>query len=132
MKRRLESAALLLLLLAGCPALAQDDSAGWRPLTVPGAWGDNAKDELASYHGFAWFRCWVKVPADWRGSDLTLAIEKVQNAHEAYWNGERVGGVGGFPPGYRDATATANSYTIPENTIKVDAYNLLAIRVFNQ
>jgi hypothetical protein len=104
---------------------------GWQPLSVPGAWEDIAKDRLANYDGFAWFRCWVKVPADWKGSDLALAVEKVQNVHEAYWNGTRVGGVGSFPPGFRDATATANSYTIPEKLIQAGAYNLVAVRVYN-
>src|SRR5437588_1773086 len=101
MKRCLDLIALLLLLVLARRAPAQDYSAGWQPLTVPGAWGDNAKDKLANYHGFAWFRCWVKVPADWRGNDLALSIEKVQNAHEAYWNGQRIGGVGSLPPGFR-------------------------------
>ncbi|HWY86388.1 MAG TPA: PVC-type heme-binding CxxCH protein [Gemmataceae bacterium] len=115
---------------AGSPILAQDFSSNWQPMAVPGAWEDNAKGQLAKYHGFAWFSCWVKVPADWQGSDLALSVEKVQNVHEVFWNGARVGGVGSFPPGYRDSTATANSYTIPEKIIK-GGPNFLAIRVFN-
>ncbi len=126
----LAGAALSLQLALG-NARAQDYAADWRPLAVPGAWEDNAKDKLANYDGFAWFRCWVKVPADWKGSDLSLNVEKVQNVHEAFWNGVRIGGVGSFPPGFRDATATANSYTIPEKLIEGGAYNFLAIRVYN-
>jgi putative membrane-bound dehydrogenase-like protein len=132
MKRCLALSPLVFLTLVGFSARGQDYASGWQALAVPGAWEDNAKDKLAKYDGFAWYRCWVKVPADWRGSDLALAVEKVQNAHEAYWNGVRIGGVGSFPPGYRDATATANSYTIPENVIKAGADNFLAVRVFNQ
>ena len=97
--------ASLLVLILTARLSAQDHGAGWQPLAVPGAWEDNARDKLANYDGFAWYRCWVKIPAAWRLTDLSLAIEKVQNAHEAYWNGVRVGGVGSFPPGFRDATA---------------------------
>lgn len=125
------TAALVLLFLLRDTAPAQDFAAGWQPLAVPGAWEDNAKDKLANYDGFAWFRCWVKVPADWKGTDLALAIEKVQNTHEAYWNGVRVGGVGSIPPGYRDATNTNNSYTLAEKLIEPGAFNFLAIRVYN-
>jgi putative membrane-bound dehydrogenase-like protein len=124
--------AVLLLVLTSRYAAAQDDAHGWQPLAVPGAWQDNAKDKLARSDGFAWYRCWVKVPADWRGTDLTLSIEKVQNAHEAFWNGTRIGGVGSFPPGFRDATATANSYTIPEKLIQAGKHNFLAVRVYNK
>ena len=51
------------LLLAGPHIPAQDFSSSWQPLAVPGSWEDNAKDQLGKYDGFAWFRCWVKVPA---------------------------------------------------------------------
>jgi putative membrane-bound dehydrogenase-like protein len=131
-KEAMKRLSLLLLAASLHPlARAQDYAAGWQPLAVPGAWEDLAKDKLGKYDGFAWFRCWVKVPADWKGTDLALSIEKVQNVHEAYWNGTRVGGVGSFPPGFRDATATANSYTIPEKIVRPGTYNFLAVRVYN-
>ncbi len=109
---------------------AQDYAAQWQPLAVPGFWQDTSAGKLAKYFGFAWYRCWVKVPEDWKGNDLSLFIEQVRNIHEAYWNGARVGGVGHFPPGFRDGTATANSYTIPAKDVRAGAYNYLAIRVY--
>ncbi|MCI0641131.1 MAG: hypothetical protein L0Y70_18805, partial [Gemmataceae bacterium] len=112
-------------------ALAQDFGNSWQPLPVPGAWEDVSKGSLAKYDGHAWYRCWVKIPSDWKGSDLSLFVEMVDNVHEAYWNGVRVGSVGMFPPGFRDATATANSYTIAEKDVRAGAFNYLAIRVFD-
>lgn len=113
------------------PSAAQDKSPSWQPLPVPGAWEDVSGGKLAKYDGFAWYRCWVKVPAEWRGTDLALSIELVDNIHEAYWNGVRVGGVGSFPPGFRDATQTSSSYTVSEKHIRAGAYNYLAIRVYD-
>ena len=112
--------------------LAQEPTTSWQPLSVPGFWQD-PRGKLAKYDGFAWYRCWVKVPADWKGSDLlTLFVEAVRNVHEVYFNGVRVGGVGSFPPGFRDATETANSYTIADKDVRPGAYNFLAVRVYGQ
>src|SRR5262245_66141045 len=75
--------------------LTQDSSA-WHAIAVPGPWDENP--QLAKHEGFVWFRCWVKAPAEWKGSDLAFAIEQVRNAHEVYWDGIRIGGAGDFPP----------------------------------
>lgn len=134
---RLPSSACIFLLV--CLALTwhltpsgrAQDFATWQPLPVPGAWEDGSGGKLAKYDGHAWYRCWVKVPADWKGADLSLFIEKVDNVHEAFWNGVRVGGVGNFPPGFRDATATANSYTIEAKDVNAGGLNFLAVRVYD-
>ena len=68
----------------------------WQPLEVPGLWEDVGGPRFAKLDGFAWYRCWVKVPESWKGSDLSLAIDRVSNAFEAYWEGEFVGVGGGF------------------------------------
>jgi len=125
---------LFVALLVGVLAQssAQDYSGQWQPLPVPGFWQDTSAGKLAKYDGFAWYRCWVKVPPDWKGNDLSLFIEAVRNVHEVYWNGVRVGGVGSFPPGFRDAENTANSYTIADKDVRPSAYNFLAVRVYGQ
>jgi putative heme-binding domain-containing protein len=129
------SAGLLAIAVLGSSpraSFAQDFAKEWQPLAVPGFWQTTAGDKLAKHSGFAWYRCWVKVPADWKGSDLSLFVEAVHNAHECFVNGVRVGGVGSLPPGFREATNTANNYTIAENHVRPGAYNYLAIRVFCQ
>src|SRR5204862_4078625 len=80
-------------------------ASNWRPLAVPGCWEDTAK---LDYDGIAWYRCWVKIPADWSGKDVTLAVEQVDNAHEAFVNGAKVGGAGRFPPNYQNGIEAAN------------------------
>ena len=82
MKHWFALTALLLLLLVNTTS-GQDYTAAWQPLAVPGAWEDNAKNTLAKYDGYAWFRCWVKVPADWRGTDLALISSKRPSTRSA-------------------------------------------------
>ena len=115
-------------------ASAQDFAKEWSPLQVPGAWEDVSAGKLANYDGYAWYRCWVKVPNDWKGRDLSLAVEQIANVHEVFWNGIRIGGGGDFPPGYRDASASnsAYSYTVNEKNIEAGQYHLVAVRVYNQ
>jgi len=102
--------------------------ADWRPLAVPGTWEDGAG---LKYDGVAWYRCFVRVPADWTGKTVTLAVEQVDNAHEAYFNGARVGGAGSFPPAYQNAVAAENRYVVPGEQLKPGAWNAVAIRVYD-
>src|ERR1051325_947863 len=72
-------------------------SAGWQALRVPGTWDDVAG---IPHVGIAWYRCLVMVPADWKGRSVTLAVDQIDNAHEAFFNGIRIGGAGHFPPAH--------------------------------
>jgi putative membrane-bound dehydrogenase-like protein len=104
---------------------------GWNAMPVPAAWGEGAGGKLAKHTGFAWYRCWVKVPVDWKGSDLTLSIDRVASAHEVYWEGSMFGKAGAFPPKFVDATWQVNSYSIPDKLIRPGEYHLLAVRVYS-
>ena len=84
---------------------------------MPGLWEDVGGKDFAKLDGFAWYRAWVKVPEDWKGGDLTLSVDRVMNAFEAYWEGELVGTGGAFPPKYRDASGEVQSLTIPVTLI---------------
>src|SRR5262245_4510261 len=75
---------------------AAQDSSEWQVIAVPGP--RDEVPQLPKHDGFVWFRCWVKISADWKGGDLAFAIEQVRSAHEVYWEGIRIGGAGDFPP----------------------------------
>jgi len=110
------------------PKVGADD---WTPLAVPGLWEDGG-GKFAKLDGFAWYRCWVKVPDNWKGSDITLGIDRVVNSFEAYWDGESVGTGGRFPPKYRDSSGEVHSFTVPEKRIRPGQFHLIALRVFNK
>src|SRR5262245_55263305 len=112
------------LLLSLAPIFAQGD--GWSVLDVPGPVAGPAGGK------FAWYRCFVKVPAAWKGDDLSLTVHKTDNVHEAFVNGVKIGGQGAFPPAYKNgATDTPVSYTVPGKLVRAGEYNLIAIRVYN-
>lgn len=111
------------------------EKSSWTLLGVPGTWDDNSTGELhaklAGYDGFAWYRCFVEVPRSWRQKDAELLIEKVDNAHEAYVNGEKVGGAGSFPPNYKSGLSSSRRYPVPAKLMRPGEYNVVAIRVFD-
>lgn len=126
---------LLVVLLLPCELPAQEPKttlADWSPLAVPGLWEDVGGKEFAKLDGFAWYRAWVKVPEAWKGGDLTLSVDRVMNAFEAYWEGELVGTGGAFPPKYRDASGEVQSLTIPVKSIRPGQYHVVALRVYNK
>jgi hypothetical protein len=105
-------------------------SAGRPPtVLVPGYWEQDGR--YAGYDGFAWYRCFVKVPASWAGKDLTLNVPAVDNSHESYFNGQKVGGAGRMPPHYQNGLDTEKPCTVPARLVRPGRENLLAIRVYD-
>ena len=110
---------------AESPAVAPS---GWRVVTLPGAQAEAAP---GSRSGVAWYRCFVKLPADWAGKSVTLAVEAVDNAHETYLNGAKVGGAGKFPPNYQNGVEAAGRYSLPADTLTFGGCSIVAIRVYD-
>jgi putative membrane-bound dehydrogenase-like protein len=109
-----------------------DFKTSWQRLNVPGVWDDQAGGALANFDGIAWYRCFVKVPEDWEGKPLILAAEKIDNAHEAWFNGIRVGAGGAFPPDYKSGLdAPPGRYSISAEHVRAGSYNVVAIRVYD-
>ena len=126
----LRSACFFILLAAWPSAWAWE----WRPVTVPGA------DDASRPNGVGWYRCWVTVPNNWAtlgGRDLwvesvTLTIDASYAAHEAYLNGNRLGGAGGFPPAAKPSDGLAKRYKVPPGSLAKGKWNELASKVFNR
>jgi putative heme-binding domain-containing protein len=115
------------------PPIAEpvDYSGKWQTLKVPGAWEDNSEGRLSRYDGFAWYRCRVELPAEWRGQELELQVNDVDNAHEAFVNGVKVGSAGSMPPNYTNAFTTKNKYSIAATLTGQDHGLWIAVRVYD-
>ncbi len=115
------------------PRMAEPvDYAGtWQTMPVPGTWEDNSAGQLARYDGFAWYRCRVEIPAGWRGQELQLQVSDVDNAHEAFVNGVKVGGAGGLPPNYTNASTIKSSYPMAASLTGQASGLWVAIRVYD-
>ena len=80
-----------------------------------------------SYHGYAWYRRAVKVPAGPASWDL-LGPTLVEDGYEIYWNGQLLGGSGRLGPDPRVVGTRPLRFALP-----VDAagnQRVLAVRVF--
>ncbi|MBI3869642.1 MAG: ThuA domain-containing protein [Verrucomicrobia bacterium] len=108
-----------------------DYSRGWSPLRVPGAWEDNSEGRLARYDGFAWYRCRVDLPPEWRGKELRLRVSDVDNSHEAYVNGTKVGSAGGLPPNYVNGLSEKGDYALAPALTANERGLWIAFRVFD-
>ena len=112
------------------PAVAAAGS-DWQLLRVPGTWDQHA-EQFAGYDGFAWYRCKVTVPGGWKGQPIELHVANVDNAHEAYFNGVRIGGAGAFPPSYENGLADSSRYDVPADAVQFGQDQVVAIRVYDR
>ena len=117
---------LLTFLLLTTSALPAQD---WRSITVPGDW----ESQMGPHDGFAWYRCFVEVPAAWRGSRLLLTVRRVDDVDEAYFNGTRVGANGGMPPLFaKPSSHVRRPAVIDPDQVRWGEMNLVAFRVYDE
>ncbi|MBN71273.1 MAG: dehydrogenase [Gimesia sp.] len=119
---------------------AAESNAETSLIQVPGTWEDQQAGKYADLDGFAWYRCYVKVPNNWADMNarplwrdsVTLSIEKLADAHEVYINGTRIGQIGKFPPNFESGFDSYQRYKVPPGTLKLGKYNTIAVRVYNE
>ena len=109
----------------------KDYRSAWHKLTVPGTWDDQSNGVLSKFDGIAWYRAEAKIPAEWQSTQVTIATEQIDNAHEAYFNGVKLGGAGAFPPKYESGLKELKKYVVPSEHIRYGEANVIAIRVYD-
>lgn len=106
----------------------------WQIMRVPGTWDEHSGGDLREYDGFGWYRCGLTLPKSWRDKNVHVRLEvgNIDNAHEVYFNGTKLGGAGLFPPNYTNGLDKTNSYPVATELIrKGDGENVVAIRVYD-
>ena len=106
------------------------DDVGWRSVQLPCALSTLG---CTNPPEFAWFRRTVIIPAELRGRDFLLSIGVVDDADETFFNGQRIGGIGGMPPHFNgdDQPWTQQRvYRVPASLAR-EGTNVVAVRVFN-
>lgn len=101
--------------------------AEWKAVKVPDVW----KNPPAGIDNLSWYRGFVKPPDAWKGNDLELFVEPSDAAHEVFFNGQKIGGAGEFPPFFRSGLGGADRFFVPVASVRYDAPNIVAIRVCN-
>lgn len=80
-----------------------------------------------------WYRCRVTVPDSLRGKDFVLKLGVVDDADETFFNGVKIGGIGGMPPDFEGSGSPwtrQRVYQVPAKLAR-DGDNVIAIRVYN-
>src|SRR5215813_11395966 len=79
------------------------------------------------YHGYAWYRRAVTVPAGRASWDI-LGPTLVENGYELYWNGQRLGGSGRLGPDPRVVGTRPLRFALPADA--AGTRGVLAVRVY--
>ncbi len=112
---------------------ASAEAAAWQLLRVPGFWEDQAPGgSLKGYDGFAWYRCFVRVPAGWKGVPLEISLGRIDDADEVFFNGTKIGATGAMPPTYHGASGSRRRYSIAAEHVRAGRFNLIAVRVYDK
>lgn len=117
--------ALAVAALSAPQRLVAAEETPWKPVAVPDVWKSPPDGENI----FQWYRCQVKVPAEWKGKELLLVVEAVDDAREFYVSGQKIGAFGEMPPKYRSGLGETKRLPVDAKLVKYGEENLVAIRV---
>jgi cephalosporin-C deacetylase-like acetyl esterase len=108
---------------------------GWTPIKVGVYWQSAGHP---GYNGWGWYRTRVRIPSALRDNPayarthtILLSLGPVDDCDQTFLNGSEVGRTGDLPPNYSSAYNIPRRYRIPEELIKWDADNTIAVRVYD-
>lgn len=106
---------------------------GWDSLIVPLRW---ELQGYAGYDGYAWYRRSVVIGTEHQGERLLLALGRIDDIDEVFFNGQRIGGTGHFPTGHQDLRYNSwwqleRYYPLPPERIHWGQPNTIAVRVYD-
>ncbi|QDU30078.1 Cytochrome c [Anatilimnocola aggregata] len=113
----------LLAMVSSAVAMAAD--VDWKTVAVPQAW----KASPGGTDTRLWYRAAVRIPQDWQGREVSLAIESVDDAREIYFAGQKIGTLGQFPPNFLSGIGETKRLKIPAEKLRPGEVHQLAIRV---
>ncbi len=99
------------------------DDNSWAVLQAGSKWEEQGFTEL---DGTAWYRRWVEVPTEWKGSPIWLVFGGINDEYVLFVNGVRIQSYG-----HPLDNSTANSPTATEvsSFLRYGGRNLIAVRV---
>jgi|GEM_PF-5509532 hypothetical protein len=101
----------------------------WKEIDAGKTW----EEQGIQYDGYAWYRKWVRIPAEWKGGRVFLTFGGVDDAYDLYVNGDKISSFG--QPDVREgAPSVWNQPTYSDITpaIRFGEENLLVLRVLDR
>ena len=109
-------------------ASARFNDSDWTRIRVPSRWEDEG---FQGYDGYAWFRKKVTIPQSFKDQKVILELGYIDDVDEVFFNGEKIGQTGSFPPHYSTAYNAFRKYEIPGRLIQPGGINTIAVRVYD-
>jgi len=113
----------------------QLEADGWQPVMVPLRWEEhrNLDGDLpfGSLDGQAWYGTALRVPNGFPLQGVQLEMATIDDADEIYFNGVRIGGMGGLGPGGPSAYQQPRRYSVPAEAIRSGQRNEIFVHVFD-
>jgi signal transduction histidine kinase len=104
------------------------DDSQWQSIIIPGSW---QSQEIKSSGGVGWYRIHCTIPNNFRDIEPAILFGRVGDADEAFFNGLKIGSEGLIGEQFVEASKIERLYKIPEEYIRYDADNIIAVRVMN-
>jgi hypothetical protein len=104
------------------------DDSSWESIKVPSPWEDEG---FNGYNGYAFYRKSLNISSTYKGRMLYLNLGYIDDVDEVYFNGNKIGSTGSFPPNYSTAYNAERIYYIPEQFINFDLPNVIAVKVYD-
>jgi sialate O-acetylesterase len=104
------------------------NDSSWESIRVPSPWEDEGYN---GYNGYAFYRKKITVSSKYKDHMLYLNLGYIDDVDEVYFNGNKIGSTGSFPPNYSTAYNAERIYYIPAEYINFDGSNLIAVKVYD-
>ena len=110
-------------------ATVEYDDSDWEEIYVPRRW---EREGFNGYDGYAWYRTTFKGKDLDGETSLFLKLGYIDDVDEVFFNGEKIGFSGGFPPDYYTAWRAERIYRVPDRLVNHEGDNLIAVRVYDK
>lgn len=102
------------------PATSNYDDKNWKTITVPAfeGWETEGLDGL---DGAVWFRTTFEAPAEWKGKNLVLDLNRIRDQDFTYVNGKLIGTTNSTDP--RKYIISKDDWQAGRNTIAIQVLN---------
>jgi GGDEF domain-containing protein len=106
------------------------DDSSWDSVDMPGSIARYALDHQKGTIGYVWLRKKIAVPRNTVGKKLGVGLGRIAQVDEAYFNGEKIGSQGQFPPNELTSWNIPRYYAVPERLVIAGGENIIAMRVW--
>lgn len=104
------------------------DDSDWEKIRVPSSWEDQG---FNGYNGYAFYRKKITISSSLKNRMLYINLGYIDDVDEVYLNGHKIGSTGSFPPDYITAYNAERIYYLPEELIRFEGTNVIAVKVYD-